>query len=103
MSTETACVVKVDYIGVIHHVLESTEEECIVPVGSTIKGLLQRLVKRHGQDFAACLFTPDGQLNHTVKVFLNNKDINRLQGLDTPITGKTQVYIVVGLMLIQGG
>lgn len=37
MSTERACVVKVDYIGVIHHVLESTEEECIVPFGLNSK------------------------------------------------------------------
>jgi molybdopterin converting factor small subunit len=103
MSTERACVVNVDYIGVIHHVLESTEEQYSLSLGSTIKDLLQRLVERHGEEFAGCILRSDGQLLSTVKVFLNSKDISRLQGLDTPITGETEISVLVGLIPIQGG
>ena len=103
MDTETAYVVKVDYVGVIHHVLENTQEKYSLPPGSTVKALLHMLVERHGKEVADCILSSNGQLNSMVKVFLNNDDISRLQGLDTPITGESQVFILVGLIPVQGG
>jgi len=103
MSTERTCVIQVDYIGVIHHVLKNTEEQYSVPLGSTVKDLLQRLVERHGEELAGCILRSDGQLSPLVEVFLNNEDIGRLQGLNTPLTGEDQVSILVGLFPMKGG
>ncbi len=103
VSTERKYVINVEYLGLIRNVLNCSEEQYSMPLGSTVKALLQRLVERHGEQVGLCILTSEGQLRPMTEIYLDGSEISTRQGLDTPITGEGRVSVVIGVQPFPGG
>ena len=61
--------------------------------GASVRDVLQSVADRHPETEAQ-LFSPDGELNRYVNVYLNDEDVRVLDGLDTSIgDGDTLVIL----------
>jgi molybdopterin synthase sulfur carrier subunit len=61
--------------------------------GATVGDVLRSLADRHPET-AAQLFSPDGELNRYVNVYLNDEDVRVLDGLTTSVgAGDTLVIL----------
>ena len=68
-----------------------------VPVsGATVGEALASLVERH-PGLREQLFTPDGELNRFVNVYLDGQDVRYLQALATPV-GEADSLVVLPAM-----
>jgi sulfur-carrier protein len=77
-----------------------TEGEAEVSVqGDTVGAVLSALAERYPQTRDQ-LFSPDGDLNRYVNVYLNDEDVRVLDGLDT---GASESDTVVILPAMAGG
>jgi len=61
--------------------------------GATVGDVLRSLADRH-PDTSEQLFSPDGELNRYVNVYLNDEDVRVLDGLDTPVAESDTVVIL---------
>jgi molybdopterin synthase sulfur carrier subunit len=61
--------------------------------GATVGDVLRSLADRY-PDTAAQLFSPGGDLNRYVNVYLNDEDVRVLDGLDTAIAEADTVVIL---------
>ena len=61
--------------------------------GDTVGDVLRTLVDRH-PDTRAQLFSPEGELNRYVNVYLNDEDVRVLDGLQTAIGDDDTVVIL---------
>ena len=67
--------------------------------GSTVGEALSELAERYSS-LKPHLFTSDGQLRSFVNMFLNDEDIRKLNGLDTPMKENDRLML---LPSIAGG
>jgi sulfur-carrier protein len=58
-------------------------------VGEALRGLAERYPQTKEQ-----LFSPEGDLNRYVNVYLNDEDVRVLDGLDTPASDSDTVVIL---------
>jgi molybdopterin converting factor small subunit len=71
-----------------------TEGEAEVSVeGATVGEALRALAERH-PGTSEQLFSPEGELNRYVNVYLNDEDVRVLDGLDTPASEADTVVIL---------
>ena len=61
--------------------------------GATVGDVLHSLAERH-PDTKAQLFSPEGELNRYVNVYLNDEDVRVLDGLDTAVVDGDTVVIL---------
>jgi sulfur-carrier protein len=61
--------------------------------GETIGDVLRSLADRH-PDTAEQLFSPDGELNRYVNVYLNDEDVRVLDGMGTSVAEGDTVVIL---------
>lgn len=61
--------------------------------GATVGEVLRSLTGAH-PDTESQLFSPEGELNRYVNVYLNDEDVRVLQGLDTAVSGSDTVVIL---------
>ena len=61
--------------------------------GATVGDVLSSLAERH-PDTRAQLFSPDGELNRYVNVYLNDEDVRVLDGLSTAVTDADTLMIL---------
>ena len=61
--------------------------------GGTVGDALRGLAEAHPATREQ-LFTPEGELNRYVNVYLNDEDIRVLEGLDTPVADADTVVIL---------
>ena len=61
--------------------------------GSTVGELLEALVAAH-PGLRGQLFTPDGELNRFVNVYLNDQDVRYLQKAATPVDPRDTLIIL---------
>jgi sulfur-carrier protein len=61
--------------------------------GATVDEALRSLAERH-PDTESQLFSPGGELNRYVNVYLNDEDVRVLDGLDTPVSEGDTVVIL---------
>ena len=61
--------------------------------GATVGDVLRSLANRH-PDTADQLFSPDGELNRYVNVYLNDEDVRVLDGLGTAVKDGDSVVIL---------
>jgi molybdopterin converting factor small subunit len=61
--------------------------------GRTVGDVVRALVERHPA-LGGQLFTPDGELNRFVNVYVDGQDVRYLQGLDTPVEARGDVRIL---------
>jgi len=61
--------------------------------GATVGDVLHSLAERH-PDTKAQLFSPEGELNRYVNVYLNDEDVRVLDGLSTAVADGDTVVIL---------
>jgi molybdopterin converting factor small subunit len=61
--------------------------------GSSVGEILRELAARHPQTESQ-LFTPDGELNRYVNVYLNDEDVRVLEGLQTTVSDADTLVIL---------
>jgi molybdopterin synthase sulfur carrier subunit len=61
--------------------------------GATVEDVLRSLADRH-PDTATQLFSPEGELNRYVNVYLNDEDVRVLDGLHTAVADGDTVVIL---------
>jgi len=64
-----------------------------LPEGSTIRSLLDELVKRFGKAFREAVLNEDGKPIKFVKILVNGRDIDFLSGLDTVLRDGDEVFL----------
>ncbi|MDP2661676.1 MAG: MoaD/ThiS family protein [Dehalococcoidia bacterium] len=94
---------KVAYMGLVRNTLGISEEEIELPPGSRVSDLLSLLEQKHGENFRYSIFTNSGQLRPLVKVFIGERTIDDLEGLDTRIESESGVYILLLDHSLGGG
>jgi len=71
-----------------------TDGEAEVSVdGATVGDVLRALAERHPQTREQ-LFSPEGELNRYVNIYLNDEDVRVLDGLDTTASDSDTVVIL---------
>jgi molybdopterin converting factor small subunit len=65
----------------------------VIAEGATVGEVLQALAKRHPETEPQ-LFSPDGDLNRYVNVYLNDEDVRVLDGLRTGVAKDDTVVIL---------
>jgi len=61
--------------------------------GKTAGDVLSALINLY-PDIKTHLFADNGQLRYFINLFIDGKNINTLQGLDTPVTDNSEVMII---------
>lgn len=61
---------------------------------ATIKSLLETLSKRFGEKFILEVLEPDGSPKKTLKIFVNGRDIEFLDGLSTMLKEGDEVALI---------
>ena len=64
--------------------------------GATVSEVFTRLVSEHPK-VGNQIFTPEGAVRPHVKVFVNGDDIAALEGSDTPVTDRDEVYVIAAM------
>ena len=62
-------------------------------VGGNVGEVLRTLASEHPETESQ-LFSPEGELNRYVNVYLNDEDVRVLQGLETPVSDSDTVVIL---------
>jgi sulfur-carrier protein len=70
--------------------------------GGTVGDVLRALADAHPET-ARQLFSPDGDLNRYVNVYLNDEDVRVLDGLDTRLSQADTVVILPAMAGGHGG
>lgn len=68
-------------------------ESIVTLKGETVADLLEALVERH-PELKKHLIGDDGQLRPFVNLFLEEENVNQLQGLETPLAEEDTVLII---------
>lgn len=97
------CLIRVEFLGLVNNVLGKENDEFSIQEGSTIKELLELMAARYGEPFKASVLRSDGHLRPVSAVYINNSNIETLQGLDTPLAGQSKISVVVGVQPDPGG
>jgi molybdopterin converting factor small subunit len=94
--------IRVAYLGLLRNVVGDGVEIVDAAPGTTVHGLLDLLSARHGERLRDSLCRRDGRLRSFAQVCLDDRDIDELDGLDTPLGGE-EVSLVVGIYPAEGG
>lgn len=95
--------IKVAYFGLVSSVVGRRSEDLEVSEGCTVRELLELLGQKYGDSFRGSVLAKDGSLRSTVRISLNNLDMQGLQGLETKLGPKDEVTLVVVAYAMQGG
>jgi molybdopterin converting factor small subunit len=95
--------VRVTYLGLARSIVDAERESVRAPASLDVAGLLDLLAERHGPQFRQGLFRGNGQLRSFIQVCVDDRDIEELQGLHTPLDRGGEVSIVVGVYPLEGG
>lgn len=98
-----ANLVKVSYMGLVRNTVGLPEEVVALPDGARVRDLLAILQKKHGDDFRYSLFSPNGQLRSMSRVFIGEREIGELEGMDTPLEPDSGVSILMLVYATEGG
>jgi len=95
--------VSVTYLGLARSMVDA-DGESIRPLSTMNVGdLLQLLSERHGPQFREGLYRRNGQLRSFIQICVDDRDIDELQGLRTPLDQGGEVSIVIGVYPLEGG
>jgi molybdopterin converting factor small subunit len=72
---------------------ETAGEAAVEVGGDSVGDALRALVAAH-PGTERQLFSPEGDLNRYVNVYLNDEDVRVLDGLETPVSGSDTVVIL---------
>jgi molybdopterin converting factor small subunit len=95
--------VKINYFGLIQNMVDNREEEVDLPDEATVRELLWSLVQRYGDDFRSMILTPDWQLLVTTAIYLDDRDISEIDGIETKLRDGSTLNITVIAYVVVGG
>ena len=64
--------------------------------GTSVREVLRALAEQHPATESQ-LFSPEGDLNRYVNIYLNDEDVRVLEGLETPV-GETDTLVILPAM-----
>lgn len=77
----------VQYFASVRELVGTGREIVDLPEGSTVKNLIDSLVKNHGDSLDRYLFEPrTHKLRTTLQLLIGDKTISEVNGLDTVLT-----------------
>lgn len=82
-------------MGLVRNVVGLSEEVVDVPLEARVSDLLCLLQDKHGMGFRDSLMTAGGQLRPLVRIFIEDKNIDEIAGLETCIEPGSGVYILL--------
>ena len=82
---------KISYFALLRNATKKSQEVWSRPVG-TVRDLLRDLAEEYGAEFARWVLK-DGELSGFAIVLVDGRDVRSLQGLDTPLTPDSEVFI----------
>jgi molybdopterin converting factor small subunit len=71
--------VKINFYGLIKDVVDKRSDEVELPTEASVGDLLQLLAKNYGDRFRNRVLTKEGQLQRTVKIVVNNQQLDSAQ------------------------
>lgn len=95
--------IHVHYVGYLAQLVGAESDEVQLPPRATARDLLAVLAARRGPDLLAVLLSRRGDLREGSCVFIDNRSIGELQGLETILDDAAEVNVVVGMFPIGGG
>lgn len=95
--------IQVRYFGLVRNVVKAPEETVSVPVGVTVREIIELLCRSHGEALRDALFTAEGTLGSSVMVLLDGTNVLSRQGLDTRIGGEQSMHVLVTTTAMAGG
>jgi molybdopterin converting factor small subunit len=93
----------ISYLGLVRNVIGCSEEDLEICAGTTVDQLLRLLADRHGDPFRQSVLKQSGELRATAQVCVDDRDIDELNGFNTPLGKGEQISIVVGVYPPEGG
>lgn len=94
---------KVVYLGMLQSALGVKEEEINPQAGSTVGSLLTSLANKYGEPFRFTVLGRDGNLRPLTKVFVSDRDIAEMDGLNTKLEDNTEICIFIAVEAPAGG
>jgi molybdopterin converting factor small subunit len=95
--------VSVTYLGLARSIVDADGESIQAESPMNVGDLLQLLSARHGPQFRQGLYRGDGRLRSFIQICVDDRDIEELQGLRTPLDRGEEVSIVIGVYPLEGG
>lgn len=93
----------ITYLGLARSMVEADRERFEAVPAEDVGGLLELLSERHGEKFREGLYRRNGELRSFIQVCVDDRDIDDLQGLRTPLDQGNEVSIIVGVYPLEGG
>ncbi len=95
--------IRVSFSGLVRNALGIQEEELPVADGMRVRDLIDELWHRHGNAFAYSVLNRNGSLRANAQVFLDNRDVADMAGLDTKLEDYAEAFISVVVYPEEGG
>jgi molybdopterin converting factor small subunit len=101
--TAVSITIQVIYFGLVRNVVKQGEETVSLPIGSTVRELVEMLCQKHGAALRDAIFTADGTLGSSVMLVLDGTNVLSRQGLDTTISGEREMHMLLTTTAMAGG
>ena len=95
--------VSIEYFGIIREQVPSPQERVEAPAGTTVRGLFDRLVERHGEPFRDALLAPRGEPLPNVVLTLDGRRIADGSGMDRAVEADGVMQVLLLPPFIGGG
>lgn len=103
MPSEKPTTIQVLYFGLVRNVVKEGEETVTLPMGATVRELLDILCAKHGDPLRDALFTAEKTLVANVVILLDGTNILHQQWLDTPIDTQKSLHVLLTTTAMAGG
>ena len=94
--------VRVRYLGIIQRIVGTSEEEIEIKHEAKVSDLLQILKKKYGEEMKNAL-EDNHMLAANATILIDGRNVETIQGLDTPLEHAQDVQIVVMVPSSFGG
>ena len=94
---------RVSYLGLARSIVDADGESLHPHSSMVVADLLELLSERHGPQFRQGIYRSNGQLRSFIQICVDDRDIDELEGLRTPLDKGGEVSIVIGVYPLEGG
>jgi hypothetical protein len=94
--------IRVRYLGPLRTRMGTPGETLAFDGVVTVRRVLERLIDRHGPDLRDVFINQYGWMDPRLWVLVDGESAGARRGLDTPLTGREDVQIVLGQPLSGG-
>lgn len=77
--------VEVRYYAILRELAGKRFERVVLPNGSSVRDVIDLLVKRYGEEFERYIYDSEKRLRGYLSYMLNGVNINSLKGFETPL------------------